>query len=297
MFAILGAAGNVGFATASELRKAGAPVRAILRNEAKAGALRAIGCDVAIANLHDTSTLTRAMGDTDAVQIILPPPTQASDALGEMRAAIGSLTKALQQAQPKRLLAISDYGAHVHHWIGMPSAFRLFEEQLCQLAIPKLMLRSAEHMQGWAVFLPVAASVGVLPSLHHPIDAPFPTISAPDLGMISGRLLLGGDEWSNERILHAEGPRRYSAADVAASMSELLSRPVTAQALPREQWQETLELGLSPSVSELLIELYDAHNKGGLVDVAPAGQVVHGSTGLIEALAPLVPRARDVSPS
>jgi uncharacterized protein YbjT (DUF2867 family) len=289
MFAILGAAGNVGFATSSKLREAGVPVRAILRDEGKADRLRAIGCEIAIADLFDAEALAAAIHGVDAVQIIVPPPTQADDAVAEMRAAIESLVTALSKGQPKRILAISDYGAHIDDWIGMPSAFRLFEDGIRKLTIPKVILRSAEHLQGWAAFFPVAAGAGVLPSLHDPVDASFPTISAPDLGVISAGLLLDGSKWGTERILHAEGPRRYSAADVAASMSELLDRPVAAVALPRDQWRENLEKALSPSTTTLLIDLYDAHNKGGLVDVQPGGDVLYGTTELTEALRPLVP--------
>ncbi|ARM88133.1 NAD(P)-binding domain-containing protein [Rhizobium sp. CIAT894] len=297
MIAILGAAGNVGFATSTKLREAGVPVRAILRDEGKADRLRSIGCDVAIADLHDTAALATALGGADTAQIILPPPTQAEDAVGEMKAAIESLYAALETAQPKRVLIVSDYGAHIDEWIGMPSAFRLLEDRLRQLSIPKIILRSAEHMQGWAAFFPVAAGAGVLPSLHHPIDAQFPTISAPDLGVISARLLLDEGTWGIERILHAEGPRRYSAADVAAAMGELLGRQVAAMALPRDQWQESLEKVLSPSTTKLLIDLYDAHNKGGLVDVQPGGEVFNGTTDLVEALRPLAPATGGVEPA
>jgi len=288
MFAIVGAAGNVGFATSSRLREAGVPVRAILRDGAKAGRLSAIGCDVALADLQDSAALAQAIAGADAVQIILPPPPRAEDALGEMRWSIDSLADALERARPKRLLAISDYGAHIREWIGMPSMFRLFEERLRRLDVPKAILRSAEHMEGWAAFLPVAKAMGVLPSLHHPIEGTFPIISAPDLGRIAAELWLGSEGWKGEVVLHAEGPRRCSAVDVAAALSELLGCSVTAQALPREQWQENLERMLSPSATKLLIDLYDAHNKGGLVDVEPDGKVLHGTTELIDALRPFV---------
>lgn len=297
MIAVLGAAGNVGFATSSKLREAGIPVRAILRDEKKADRLRAIGCDIAIADLFDAEALAPAIRGVDAVQIILPPPTQAEDAVGEMRTAIESLVTALKNAEPKRILAISDYGAHVDDWIGMPSAFRLFEDGIRKLAIPKTILRSAEHMQGWAAFFPVAAGAGVLPSLHHPVDAAFPTISAPDLGVISAKLLLDEYAWGTERILHAEGTRRYSTAEVAAAMSELLDGPVTPMALPRDQWRENLEKVLSPSTTTLLIDLYDAHNKGGLVDVEPGGEIVHGTTSMVDALRPLTPSTGGVEPA
>ena len=33
-----------------------------------------------------------------------------------------------------------------------------------------------------------------------------------------------------------------------------------------------------------LVDLYDAHNEGGLVDVEPGGKVVQGTTTMVEAL-------------
>ena len=290
MFAIVGAAGKIGYSTSSVLREAGVPVRAILRDAAKASKLSAIGCDVALADLQDPIALGRAIANADTVQVILPPPPQAEDAAGEMRRSTESLAEALERARPNRVLAISDYGAHVGDGIGMPSLFHVFEERLRRLEMPKVFLRSAEHMEGWGAFVPVAIATGVLLSLHHPVESKFPTVSAPDVGRIAADLLLGTGAGTNKQIVHAEGPRRYSASDVAAALSKLLGRTITAQALPRSQWQVILERGLSASTAKLVVGAYDAHNKGGLIDVEPnTGEVRYGTTELIEVLRPLVP--------
>jgi NAD(P)H dehydrogenase (quinone) len=289
IFAIVGAAGKIGYSTSLVLREAGAQVRAILRDATKATRLRAIGCDVALADLQDPAALGRAMANADAVQIILPPPPRAQDAAGEMRRTIESLAEALDQARPNRVLAISDYGAHVGEGVGMPSLFHMFEERLRQLEMPKVYLRSAEHMEGWGLVMPVAIETGILPSLHHPIEMAFPTFSAGDVGLMAADLLLRPGAEASEQIVHAEGPCRYSATDVAAALSQLLGRTVLAQALPRTLWQESLEQVLSASAAKLLVELYDAHNQGGLIDIEPnKGEVRYGTTKLIDALRPFV---------
>lgn len=207
-----------------------------------------------------------------------------------MRQSIESLAEALEEARPSRVVAISDYGAHISEWVGMPSLFRLFEERLRKLEAPKVFLRSAEHMHGWAPFIPVAQSAGILPSLHHPVDALFPTVSTADVGLIAADLLRDETSGIGERTVHAEGPRRYSANDVASALSELLGREVTAQPVPRDQWEESLEQGLSPRMAKLVADVYDAHNKGGLIDVEPGnGELRRGTTELIDALRPLAP--------
>ncbi|MGO7535543.1 NmrA family NAD(P)-binding protein [Rhizobium leguminosarum] len=290
MFAIVGAAGKVGYSTSLALRKAGLPVRAILRDEAKAAPLSEIGCEIALADLRDPAALARSIAGADAVQVILPPSLRAEDAVGEMRQSIEGLAEALGQARPKRVLAISDYGAHIAEDVGMPTMFRVFEERLRQLDAHKIFLRSAEHMEGWGLVIPVAIASATLPSFHDPVDMKFPTISAADLGLIAAGLLLQPATEENPQVVHAEGPRRYSANDVAAALSQLLGRTVEAQAVPRSQWKESFERALSPSATELLINLYDAHNKGGLIDIEPqTGEVRHGATELIDALRPLLP--------
>ncbi|YBV95484.1 NAD(P)H-binding protein [Phyllobacteriaceae bacterium JZ32] len=289
MYAVVGAAGKVGYSTSVKLREAGVPVRAILRDAAKASRLSAIGCEIAIADVQDPAALGRAIAGADAVQIILPPPPQAEDIVGEMCRSIESLAEALEVARLDRVLAISDYGAHIREDMGMPGVFRLFEVRLRRLEVPKIFLRSAEHMEGWGALVPAAAATGVLPSLHHPVEKAFPTVSAPDVGLIAASLLLRPDGEVGEEIIHAEGPRRYSAADVADALSQLLGRTVTAQALPRAQWRESLGRAVSASTVELLVKLYDAHNKGGLIDVEPGGKVRYGATALIDALRRFVP--------
>jgi NAD(P)H dehydrogenase (quinone) len=289
MYAIVGATGKVGFSTASALREAGFPVRAIVRDAAKSARLIEIGCEIAVADLQNATELAHAIGNAANVQIILPPDPQAEDVNAQMRGAIENLMQALEQVCPARVLAISDYGAHVDHDIGMPSVFRFFEERLRALHGQKLILRSAEHMQGWGRVIPVAMASGTLPSFHDPLDKAFPTISAPDLGRIAANIWMQPASGKDVETVHAEGPRRYSANDVAAALSLLLGRPVEARAVPRVQWKETFERIMSASLAELLIKANDAQNEG-LVDVEPAGAVFRGTTELIDALRPLTAR-------
>ncbi|MEP9376678.1 NAD(P)H-binding protein [Aquabacter sp. CN5-332] len=290
MFAIVGAAGNVGYSTSLALREAGVPVRAILRDKAKAARLREIGCEIVLADVQDSGALAKSIADVDAVQIILPVPLQAKDPGGEMQRAIGSIAVALERARPRRVLAISDYGAHVANDIGMPTMFRTFEERLGRLNAHKMFLRSAEHMQNWERVIPVAIASGNLPSFHDPVDMVFPTISAPDLGQIAANLLLRPDIGRELEVIHAEGPCRYSASDVATALSQLSGRAVRAHAVPRPQWKETFERSMPASLAGLLIKFYDACNKGSLVDIEPNnGEVRYGTTELIDALRPLPP--------
>lgn len=289
MLAILGAAGPVGTSTSLSLRKAGVPVRAILRDAAKAARLSEIGCEIALCDLQDSEALAKAIAGVDGVQIILPVSPRVKDPAGDMRRSIDSLIAALRQVRPERVLAISDYGAHIGDDIGMPSIFHDFEARLRGLDGHKLVLRSAEHMHNWMRVIPAALESGILSTFQDPIESAQPTIAAQDLGFIAADLLLRADRGCDLEIIHAEGPHRYSASDVAAATSQLSGRTVHAQAVPRAQWKPAFERTMPASLAELLIKAGDAKNKGGLVDIEPdIGEVRHGATTLIDALRALL---------
>lgn len=288
MFAIIGAAGNVGYSTSCALREAGMPVRAILRDGAKAGRLEEIGCEIALADLQNAGALAEAIGDADAVQVVVPLRPRTKDPAADLRRSIASLVEAVGSARPKRMLAISDYGAHVGRDIGMPSVFSDFEVRLRRLEGRKLILRSAEHMHNWGRIIPAALASGILPSFQDPVDIPQPTISARDLGLIAAELLLRSDVGDDVEVIHAEGPCRYSASDVATALGQLSGRPVHAGAIPRPEWDKAFA-HMPAGLADLLIKANDAKNEGGLVDVEPNGEVRYGTTELIDALRPLLP--------
>ncbi|KAL7920136.1 hypothetical protein ACQKWADRAFT_299448 [Trichoderma austrokoningii] len=289
MFAIIGATGKVGFATSQALRKAGKPVRAIVRDASKAAKLRDIGCEISVADLQDPKALAEAIGNADSVQVILPPAPQLKDTAAQMRQAIESLATALEETRPQRVLAISDYGAHITDDIGMPTMCRDFELRLTKVPGKKVFIRSSEHMEGWGRAIPVAKESGILPSFHDPVDMLFPKVSAPDVGLIAAEVLLRPAAAEDVEVIHAEGPRRYSANDTAAALSELLGKTIQAKAVPRSEWKDIFERVMSPTFAELLIKANDAGNKGGMVDVESKESKVHyGKTELIDALRSLV---------
>jgi NAD(P)H dehydrogenase (quinone) len=283
MFAILGASGKVGRATIEKLRAQGAPVRAVLRESSNKADLEALGCEIAFADLLDTDAIRNAINGANVVQVICPPNNRAKDAASDMANIIDAITAALMAVHPERVLAISDYGAQVVSGTGVTMAFHYMEARLSTVPGARIFLRSAEHMQNWGRVFKPALETGVLPSFHHPVSKIFPTISAPDLGVIAAEFLLQMPEGANPRIVHAEGPRRYSAVDVAASLSEISGRQIVAKAVPESEWIPALtRAGAGESYANLIRELYVAHN-AGLIDVEPGGEVRLGTTELGDA--------------
>jgi len=291
MFVIFGATGKIGGATVDALRRAGAPVRAVVRDQEKAARFVAAGCEIAIADLRDVAALARAIDGAAAVQVLCPVEPQADDAADAMRRSIDAVAEAVTVASPKSVLAISDYGAHLPHGTGLTMTFHQLEERLRWIAPNLILVRSAEHMENWARSVGYAAATGVLASIHHPLTKVFPTVSAADVGAICADLLLAANAAEGVRVVHVEGPQRYTPLDVASAMGVVLGREVTAQELPRRDWQAMLGLaGMSASYAQLVVDLYDAHNAGRIDAESGAGEIRRGTSDLVKAFAPFTPK-------
>jgi NAD(P)H dehydrogenase (quinone) len=290
LIVVFGATGNIGQATAEALRKQGASVRAVVRDRSRAGRLEESGCEIAVADLRDPDRIAAAIDGGGAVQVIFPTAPQADDAVAEMRATIDAVAAALRTIAPPVVLAISDYGAELDVGTGVTLTFNYLEMRLGDLPGAVTFVRSAEHMQNWARQIPAALRTGTLESLHHPLTKLFPTVSAPDVGMITAELLLDPPPETSPRVVHVEGPRRYTPLDVAAALTDLAGREIVARELPRDDWEAALSRGgLSAGYARLIAELFDSHN-AGRIDVAAGGEVRRGTTELRDVIASLLQR-------
>jgi NAD(P)H dehydrogenase (quinone) len=252
VIAVLGATGNIGRATIGKLRQQGVPVRAVVRDPVRAADLN-LGFDIVVADLEDTRSVRRAIDGADTVQVICPTYPCSSDAGGDMMRTVEAIAAALEHMEPTYIVAISDYGAELPDGTGVTLMFHFLEARLRRVDADVTFVRSAEHMQNWARQVPTALRTGMLATLHHPVTKSFPTVSAPDVGLVAAELLLE----PNTRIVYVEGPRRYTARDVAEAIG------VDVTELPQSEWVPTLVRGgISQSYAELVAELFVAHNAG-----------------------------------
>jgi NAD(P)H dehydrogenase (quinone) len=290
MFVIFGASGNAGRAAATKLRAAGLPVRAVVRDKCSGADLAALGCEIVAADLNDQHSVEAALDGALAVQVLCPVVTVHAQPAQAMRHMIDVLADALAVKRPAHVLAISDYGAELAEGTGITEVFHYLEQRLLQQAkacsTALTLLRSAEHMQNWKRVAKRALETGELISFHDPVTKRFPTVAAQDIGRIAADLMTDHSVHAGTpRIVHAEGPERIDAHDVARTLAEISGRAVLAKAVPRAQRVAVLsQAGLGAAHVQLLADLYDAHNAGRIDIEAGVGEVRFGTTTLAEVL-------------
>jgi uncharacterized protein YbjT (DUF2867 family) len=257
MFAITGVTGKVGGAVARSLLAQGHKVRAVVRDAKKGRPWSAQGCDIAIASVEDAAGLTKAFQGAEGVFLMTPPDYDPEPGFPQTHNAAAAIRHAIETARPGKIVFLSTVGAHVAEPNLLNNA-KITEEMLRTTSIPIALLRPAWFMENaaWDV---EAARKGVILSFLQPFDHRIPMVAAGDIARTAAELL--NETWTGVRVIELEGPRRYSANDIAAGFSAALERPVRTEAVPHDQW-ETLFRSQGMENPMPRIRMIDGFNEG-----------------------------------
>lgn len=236
MHIILGGTGHVGTATTEALLSRGEPVIVVSRNAEKAESLRRKGAEVAFADINDTQGLQAIFRRGRRLFALNPPASPDGDTDAREKATIASILAAIEGSNLEKIVGHSTYGAQKGERIGdLGTLYELEEGLKCQ-AIPTSILRAAYYMTNWDMGCETAKNNGVLTTFF-PADFRIAMVAPQDLGEAAADLMMEPPE--SRRLVHVEGPERYTPADVVAAFSSALGRSVQVATIPRDKWEET----------------------------------------------------------
>ena len=233
MYAITGITGKVGGIVARALLAAGLPVRAVVRDADKGRTWAEKGCEIAIASISEAAGLTCAFSNVEGVFLMTPPDFDPEPGFPLTHEAIAAVKAAIATAQPAKIVFLSTVGAQVAEY-NLLNNSKITEEGLRTVSVPVAFLRAAWFMENasWDV---EAAKAGVVSTFLQPLDHPIPMVATADIGSTAADLLR--ESWTGLRIVDLEGPRRYSANDIARGFAEALCHPVRMEPVPRDTWE------------------------------------------------------------
>ena len=111
VLAVILATWQIGSAIGRSLLAANQPVRAVVRDAGKAQVWADRGCEIALANIEDTASLTLAFRGAESVFVLVPPNFDPAPEFTEARAIAAALRTALAAAHPARVVYLSTIGA------------------------------------------------------------------------------------------------------------------------------------------------------------------------------------------
>jgi NAD(P)H dehydrogenase (quinone) len=282
MYAVTGVTGKVGSAVARTLLQAGLPVRAIVRDEEKGKPWAALGAEVAIADISDADALTTAFAGAAGVFLMTPPNYDPAPGFPVTVANAAAVKAAIEAARPGKVVFLSTVGAQVSEF-NLLNNSKLTEEMLRTVSVPVSFVRAAWFMENAAWDIDAARS-GKIPSYLQPLDHPIAMVAAIDIARTITEVLR--ESWNGVRVVELEGPKRYSANDIASAFAAALGHPVHMEPVPRETWEARFRAeGMKHPLAR--IRMVDGFNEGW-IDFEGSGEQRKGLVTLDKAISVLV---------
>jgi NAD(P)H dehydrogenase (quinone) len=258
MYAIMGITGQIGSAIGRILLAAKQPVRAVVRDAGKGQIWADRGCEIALANIEDTASLTTAFRGAEGVFVLVPPNFDPAPEFPEARAIAAALRTALEAARPARVVYLSTIGAQASQ-SNLLTQHTIIEATISELPTPITLLRPAWFMENSSWDVAPARGQGVIPSFLQPLDKAVPMVATADIGKVAAALLQ--ETWSGHRVVELEGPQRVTPNEIAVTFAKLLGSSVRMEVVPRESWEALFKSqGMRNPIPR--IRMLDGFNEG-----------------------------------
>lgn len=287
MFAITGITGQVGGQLAARLLTEQLPVRAVLRDPAKAAVWTARGCEVAFAAMDDAAALAAAFAGVEAAFVLLPPTFDPTPGFVEARRHVAAVSTALSAAKVPRVVCLSTVGADAAEE-SLLTQLRLLELALVDLAAAVTFLRAGWFVENVAWDIEGARATGVLPSHLQPPGRAISMVATADVAQAAATLLREASE--GHRVVELEGPVRVAPVDLAAALGRALGREVAVQVVPRGEWESRFRAqGMGHPQPRM--RMLDGFNEGWIAFDPGSPRLRRGTTSVQAVVDGLVRRA------
>jgi uncharacterized protein YbjT (DUF2867 family) len=233
---VTGATGNVGPHVVRELRMRGLPVRALVRDRAKAADLLGDDVELAVVDFADRALLRATLTDVNQVYLCTPNhPLQVEWEIGLIDAAIAAGVRRVV----KQTTMGAEVGAATEFW-DMHGRIGDYLRQApiasvflaCNFFMSNLLASADGVRQAGALFLPGKAARVAM-------------VDPRDVAAAAATVLAGG-EHHDGRSYELTGPEAVTFDDVAAALSEVSGQHVGFVAVPDDAAREQLVGGGAP---------------------------------------------------
>jgi uncharacterized protein YbjT (DUF2867 family) len=270
MFAITGATGNTGSAIAERLLAHGQKVRVIGREAGRLARFAQKGAEAVAADLSDADALARAFDGASAVYAMIPPNIAAADVRGYQETVSDALASAIGKASVTHVVALSSVGADKPEKTGPVVGLHNLEQKLNAIAgLNAVHLRAGYFMENTLPQAEVVRSFGIVAGPLRP-DLRLPLIATRDIGAAAAEILRHRD-FTGQQARELLGARDVDYREVTATIGKAIGRPELAYAqLPPSQLKPAFtQMGMSPNMADLILEMAEALNSGHMIALEP----------------------------
>jgi uncharacterized protein YbjT (DUF2867 family) len=270
MYVMIGATGHTGGLAADKLLAMGAKVRVVGRDARRLERFTRKGAEGFVADVTDAGALEKAFSGATAVYAMIPPNLSAPDVPVHEERVSDALAAAITKSGVTHAVVLSSVGADKPDKTGPVVGLHNLEKKLEAIAgLDALFLRPGYFMENLLPQVNVIQSFGILGG---PIrsDLPVPMIATRDIGATVAEALSKLD-FTGKQTRELQGARDVTFAEISKIIGAAIGKPdLIYKQLPADQLKPALiQMGMSPSMADELLELADALNSGHMKFLEP----------------------------
>jgi uncharacterized protein YbjT (DUF2867 family) len=270
MYVITGATGNTGSVIAEKLLEAGKKVRVVGRDAKRLERFTQEGAEPFVADATDAGALTKAFSGADAVYAMIPPNPGSPDVHAYADRVSDALAAAITKSGVRHAVVLSSYGADKANGTGPVVGLHFLEKKIDGIAgLNALYLRAGYFMENLLPQVGVIQALGMIGGPIRP-DLPLPMIATRDIGAAAAEALLRLD-FDGKRPRELQGASDVTYVEVAKIVGAAIGKPDLAyKQMPAAMLKPALmQMGMSSSMADLLLEMADALNSGHMRMLEP----------------------------
>lgn len=260
--------GHIGSVVAKTLLDAGEKITLIARDPAKVKALTDRGARLVKGSHADAALFTEATKGATALFFLVPPDWGITDIRAGYRRFGEAAAKAISANKIPYVVNLSSVGADKESGNGPVAGLHVTEKLLREAATNLVQLRPGYFMENTMGQIPAILQAGALFTTFQG-RTKFGMIATRDIGARAAELLRARD-WKGEKVVELQGAGDVSYDEVAATLSEVLGRPLKHVTVGREQLVESLTgMGASRVLAESFHELTQGIESGHVKPLEP----------------------------
>jgi uncharacterized protein YbjT (DUF2867 family) len=260
---VTGATGKVGQEVVRQLAAADAPVRALVRDPARASHIRLPGVEILVGDLGQPASLDRALAGVDRVFLLSPPdPGQV-----ELQ---GNLIEAAKRSGARHIVKVSvaggpDSGTQIGRWHWTT------EKQVEASGISFTFLRPNFYMQQMLLFAPSIAATGSFSLAMG--TAEVSVVDTRDVAAVAVCALT--QDGHDRKIYDLTGPEALSFDEIADHLSRATGKRISYVHVPPDYARKLLVgIGLPRWLVDDMLILSASYREGYGADVSSAVEEV-----------------------
>jgi uncharacterized protein YbjT (DUF2867 family) len=263
MYVITGASGHTGKVAAEKLLAAGAKVRALGRDAKKLEGLAQKGAEPFVVDMTDAASVKQAFAGGRAAHVLIPPNVGAPDFRGYQELVTDNIVAAIRENGLSHVTVVSSTGADQSYGTGPVVGLYSLEQKLWAIgALNVMSLRCGYFMQNTLPQVGIIQSMGFAAGPLRE-DVAVPMIYTRDIGDASAELLSKLD-FSGKQTRELLGPRHIAYPEAAKIIGAAIGKPdLTYKQVPNTVLKPAMmQMGMSSSFVNLMLEMFDALNSG-----------------------------------